>query len=169
MNTQIQFQSDFYEPIQWEKIITNALRAINLNFEDNSVETCQDQLKNPMYLYQLQNKINQQFILNVLKDAYECIRKIFIYTYDHLKSRQFNELSLTENLVIKNQLSEVYISFSVIKNLFDQRDFELSYILESEIQLADLLLKLSGARGILKNNIGELKFNLKLFQRLFLC
>ena len=216
MNKNIQFQSNYYQEINWNKIVSDSFSAVSFNskitgiinfnkiiMEKNKIDCnkkeqiillnqygsaeCDNQnlleikfdgfIKNNINLYYLKNEIkfhhdthdrHKKLINIVIKKSYYVLLRVIIYTYDHIRQRFFHNTSLLKNSLIQNQFSDVLIFIGIIDHIFLSKHYDCKVVMNKIIALADKIGKLGGARSILKNNIYEFMFHLKIFQRIFL-
>lgn len=107
------------------------------------------------------------FINKIIGNAFDAFQTIFSYTYEHLTKRQYNNQVITQMESVQLQFVDIHILFERIRFLLsnelsiEQCVFAISLL----IQALDHLAKLAGARAILKNNVVELIFYLKIFQK----
>lgn len=155
----------------YSKILLNNLSVIdcnNLNILDIYLYSCSD--SDILNKKELSADFYNSFVFTVLKSSYSSLKTIFVYTYEHLKSRKIENIVLAQKELIQNQLSEIIIDFSILDDLFINKnsDDKNQAIMSKLILTADRLTKLSGARAMLDNNIASLMFHLKLFEKLFI-
>ena len=159
MFTDIQFQSEHYQMVSWNSIFQDAFSIFNNEIKRCGI-SCSKKIKCSNFYH--------DFIESILRNSYDGIKEIFVYTYEHLKNRTANGKILSQNQVIQNQFSDLLILFNIIDDLLLNNTYEYNHIIKKLIAASDQLAKLSGARAVLVGNINELRFYLKVFQRFFL-
>ena len=116
------------------------------------------------------NKISNEYFLFVAKiifNMYVVTEKIFFYIFDHLSKRFYGIKRMTEIETIENEYSNVKILLNQIHSgIFILSDCnQINPLISQLLNVFNILAKLSGARAVLKGNVIELIFFLKLFQK----
>lgn len=164
----------------------NAFRfdKIELCFEDEVIEILSSDIKQvfidvfnvtEISFYQIkykkfsEEKSNQyiKFILEVLNTVFKVTKNITVYTYEHLSERCHENKLLSKIELVQSHFSDIFILLSKIQCLIlrTKNTDEAIFIIIKILKALKILSKLSGARAVLKNNVIELIFYLKLFQK----
>lgn len=108
-----------------------------------------------------------KFINQIIFSVYDACLKMFIYAYEHLSARQYDNQSLLKIETIQSQFSEIYTLLETIKCFVSGLNNKetINYLISLLLDILLKIAKLCGARAVLKNNALELLFHLKLFQR----
>lgn len=161
-----------------------SLARIGICFENDTVQVLHDHLDTvPFYLsddsgilfFRLSfenisstvSHLYLKFINQIVCDVYDVCLKMFIYTYEHLGNRQYNNQSMQKIATIQCQFSETYCILESVKCVLSDCNSKekVHCIIEDLLAILNQIARLGGARAILKNNAIELMFHLKLFQQ----
>jgi hypothetical protein len=108
-----------------------------------------------------------QFLHEIVFQINAACNVIFTYTYEHLSSRCYDNISILKISVIQSNFADIYV---LLEKLAILKDHIISlndviYFLSITIEALSILTKLAGARSVLRNKSVELTYHLKLFEK----
>ena len=162
------FQSIHYQPIRWSDIVADACDSlIKTNVE---IIDWKNYLVNPLNFANNNKIANKELfkllIKQVVMNTYRAINTIYIYTHEHLNSRQYGDKKLIHLSSVQNQWVNTMVVLQTAEVMLDTNDtVELFYCIDLLVEVLHLLSVLAGARAIFKNHSIELMYHLTLFQK----
>ncbi len=108
-----------------------------------------------------------QFVKKIILNVSDVFNSIFNYTYKHLSKRHYDHKIISSIESVQNQFINCAILFEKTRNLLSSNIqlSQIQFIISKLLDALNILSKLGGARAVLKNNVIELMFHLKMFEK----
>lgn len=107
------------------------------------------------------------FVISLLRQFYKAFEDLFNACYEHLSDRHYDGIAIASISVVEQYLADAHILLNgllvAINRIQNRVDLFHVFNLMSEFLL--ILIKLSGARSVLKEGVLELKVNLMIVQK----